>query len=303
MSIGHFEWLLGYADIRQFLLPSSIPARAADGGVDDLRAIVLGCGTSTLGVDLLREGWRTVVNIDNDAAQIEHMRAQFPQPAPAPGDTPSLEFLVGDLCDCEQAGCAQLIPDSFDLAVDKGTLDCILAERGADGSARLFREVWRLLRCGGAYVLVTLHPTELISSLITAVGMPFDFRLHPIEHSVGLSVREVCVATLVKLGGVPFDLNEIRAHHENVLDRWYREQNPLLTAERLLKLRAEFAAASQQVGRASLPLRMAYEVMFSDAERAELDFEFFLEDIGAAQLAVPGEMMLDEAVEFLKANQ
>jgi SAM-dependent methyltransferase len=302
---GHFEWLLGYADIRPFLLPSSMPAHhSADASAaDDLRALVLGCGTSTLGVELLRDGWKTVVNIDNNAAQIEHMRAQFPHPATGPGDAASLEWLVADACDCEHAACTQLTSESFDLAVDKGTLDCILAERGAEGSASLFREVWRLLRCGGVYVLVTLHASELLSSLITAVGMPFEFSLHPIEHSVGLSLREVCVATLRKVGGAPFDLAEVRAHHERVLDRWYREQNPLLTPDRLAKLRSDFDVASQRVGHTSLTLRACYEVMFSEAERAELDFEFFLEDVRASQLAVPGEMTFEEAVEFLKANQ
>jgi hypothetical protein len=52
---------------------------------------------------------------------------------------------------------------SFDLIVDKGTLDAVLVE----GSVyQMLAIVYNLLTIGGVYLICSLHEQEMISSLL-----------------------------------------------------------------------------------------------------------------------------------------
>jgi len=137
----------------------------------------------------------------------------------------------------------------------------------------------------------------------------------------------------------------VEAVHQVVLDTWFREQQPLLTPERQAALEAAWAAAVAGVGafgnahralplpppvdscqelaatatsatmttttqqlEARLGLRAAYEAMFLAEERAEYEFDDFLEDFQSGKSAeeTSGDsttLSLADAIEFLRANQ
>jgi len=126
-------------------------------------------------------------------------------------------------------------------------------------------------------------------------------------------------------------LSAVAAAHTLVMDEWFVEQHPLLTPEREERLihdwrnrvAIEAAAGTPEVRAAAerdgatasherthernskLSLQAAYEVMFSEMERSEFTFDYFLEDAaGEGVAAVEGAVMtLAEATEFLRANQ
>lgn len=92
------------------------------------------------------------------------------------------------------------------------------------------------------------------------------------------------------------DPEQVRQHIERTCDEWYQTTNPMVTSEREEQICMAFleaAAAKMNVkdddpeGR-ELPsaditfdLRQCYDVLFTDAEKEHLDYEYFLEDWGA----------------------
>jgi len=129
----------------------------------------------------------------------------------------------------------------------------------------------------------------------------------------------------------------VEAAHQTILDQWFREQQPLLTPQRQAALTSAWAGAAaaavaddratalplpprlsspelaatptQPLLLARLGLRAAYEAMFSADERAEYEFEDFLEDFQGGEQAreeTNGESLslsLADAIEFLRVNQ
>ena len=66
------------------------------------------------------------------------------------------------------------------------------------------------------------------------------------------------------------DVDKVYAHVNACSDRWYQQQNPILTHERTHQIRQDFAT--------SLPLQECYQVLFTEEEREHLTYEGFLED-------------------------
>jgi len=111
----------------------------------------------------------------------------------------------------------------------------------------------------------------------------------------------------------------VLAAHRGVLDEWFREVNPLATAERLSSLKEAWArrvivlssgsGSSEEEAEQDAPLSLAdaYETMFSEDERREFTMEYFLDDVAAfrseGSMANPEKLSLTEAVNFLEKNQ
>ena len=109
---GRFEWIAPWEEVRALLEPSVLGLRP------DARALDLGCGTSTLALELSRvPGIGSVVGLDREPGCIEHMRSTH-------GEPPGVRWVAGDIL---SPGADALIPSTcLDLIVDKGTLDCAL---------------------------------------------------------------------------------------------------------------------------------------------------------------------------------
>ena len=77
--------------------------------------MILGCGNSALSRDLADDGYHNVVSLDYSRVCIESMRRLHAS------SHPDLVWVEGDVRDLP-------FPDaSFDLAIDKGTLDALIA--------------------------------------------------------------------------------------------------------------------------------------------------------------------------------
>ncbi|OEU07544.1 hypothetical protein FRACYDRAFT_197568 [Fragilariopsis cylindrus CCMP1102] len=68
------------------------------------------------------------------------------------------------------------------------------------------------------------------------------------------------------------DFNAICQHVETVNNRWFQEEQPLLTDKRIQELKYSFSILSLEEG---------YDVIFTAAERESLTYEHFLEDWSA----------------------
>jgi len=102
------------------------------------------------------QGWRNITNIDFSKTCIDQgRRSQSSQ------NRPGLKWLVMDAC-------SMTFEDySFDVAVDKGTLDAIACSEAFDWLLpRMARSVARVLRPGGAWVCVSFTPPEIALPLL-----------------------------------------------------------------------------------------------------------------------------------------
>jgi SAM-dependent methyltransferase len=110
------------------------------------RFLNIGCGTSPMARDLLKDGFTSVISVDFSDVVVRHMASLH-------SDCPQLRWLTGD--------CTQLdLPDnSVDCVLDKGALDCLAA--GPDASARIrsyFTRIAHALTFAGTIILVSFGP-------------------------------------------------------------------------------------------------------------------------------------------------
>jgi len=158
-----YEWYQSYQNLCHLLDPGNLAA--APDSVSprffprkDCRILILGCGNSRLGEDMIRDGWTgRIVNVDFSPVVIEQLKSRytddFYKELEDTGATPcKMEFLCLDI--------TKRLPfddESFDLIVSKGSFDAILCSPGSMSNIRsLVEECVRLLKDGlGVFFLVT----------------------------------------------------------------------------------------------------------------------------------------------------
>ncbi|XP_077218615.1 S-adenosyl-L-methionine-dependent methyltransferases superfamily protein isoform X1 [Tasmannia lanceolata] len=108
------------------------------------RILMVGCGNSELGEDMINDGYQDVVNIDISSVVIEAMQKKY-------RDRPELKYIKMDVRDM-----SSFESGSFDTVIDKGTLDSLMCGHNAQQNARMMlEEVGRVLKSTGVYILIT----------------------------------------------------------------------------------------------------------------------------------------------------
>mmetsp|Transcript_21779 Transcript_21779/g.44475 ORF Transcript_21779/g.44475 Transcript_21779/m.44475 type:complete len:599 (+) Transcript_21779:153-1949(+) len=86
------------------------------------------------------------------------------------------------------------------------------------------------------------------------------------------------------------DREKVRRHIEQTCDEWYRQTNPMVTAQREEEIRLAFSRELSSIADGSgersklashdkmLDLNACYEILFTVAEKEHLTFEYFFED-------------------------
>jgi len=109
----------------------------------DDRVLLLGCGLSTLGVDMEAEGYSSIVAIDYSETCIQRMNDSR-------GPSSSVQYMVMDVT------CLDFEKGSIDCVLDKATLDSLMNEDEPSGVVcAMLREACRVLRPGGKYVCIS----------------------------------------------------------------------------------------------------------------------------------------------------
>lgn len=134
-----FDWYMGYDRLASILHQRLPPAR------DGAEILDVGFGTSEIPACLHADGWTNVTGIDTSVAAVSRARS-----ARRHAGRSELQFLQMDVC-------KMTFPEPcFHAVIDKALLDTLVC--GGHGFPRardMLSEVYRVLRPGGVYFLIT----------------------------------------------------------------------------------------------------------------------------------------------------
>ena len=170
-----FEWYGTYSELRPFV------AKAAARGVKRERVLVIGCGNSDFSTELyVKGGFHRVVNVDFSAPVIEEMRRK------TLAVCPEMEWRVMDVT------AMAFEEGSFDVVLDKGTLDAIFSTpESAPQAHQMLAEVGRVLSANhGRYMVVTLGQDFILRKLLETFGSGekgWQFDVHAVEDPAATS--------------------------------------------------------------------------------------------------------------------
>lgn len=110
----------------------------------------IGCGNSRLPEELAEEGYTNITNVDFSQKAIMLMEERCRE------KYPSLVFTAMNVLDMKELG-----PGSFNVVLDKGTLDSILCSDNAGPDCmKMLEEIYRVLAPGGRYICITYGDPE-----------------------------------------------------------------------------------------------------------------------------------------------
>ncbi|KAG6731449.1 hypothetical protein I3842_01G129800 [Carya illinoinensis] len=155
---GPFDWYQKYSSLAP-LINLYIPRSHRHH-----RILVVGCGNSAFSEGMVDDGYAEVVNIDISTVVTEAMQKKY-------SNRPQLIYMKMDVRDMSAFQTC-----SFDAVIDKGTLDSLLCGNNSQQNAlKMLKEVWRVLKDKGVYILVTY-------------GAPI-YRLHLLRDSCSWTIK------------------------------------------------------------------------------------------------------------------
>ena len=146
---GSFDWYNSYGAlrfaIRKFLVPEE--GLGSEDEAEEKEILIAGCGNSTFGCEMYDDGFRNITNIDVSEVVINQMADKY-------SSREDMEFTVMDVRNMEY------IPDeTFDAVIDKALFDALLCgDNNLDSVQCMLREVFRSLKPGGYYIMISHAP-------------------------------------------------------------------------------------------------------------------------------------------------
>ena len=136
-----FDWLENYSALRDIISSLNIPKETG-------QILNLGCGNSEFAENMYDDGYKNIKNIDISHNVIKAM-------AERNKEKEGMIYEVMDVRDLKYED------NSFDLAVDKSTIDALLCGEDAFiNVAKMIKEVQRVLKVGGYYMIVSYGTPE-----------------------------------------------------------------------------------------------------------------------------------------------
>eukprot|EP00475_Leptophrys_vorax_P044228 TRINITY_DN8779_c0_g1_i1.p1 TRINITY_DN8779_c0_g1~~TRINITY_DN8779_c0_g1_i1.p1 ORF type:complete len:247 (-),score=45.02 TRINITY_DN8779_c0_g1_i1:676-1416(-) len=153
-----YDWFFPYKNMKSGIYKALFPelqqeAEPTQEAKQATRVLIVGCGNSELSVDMFNDGFTNVLSVDYSTVLLEHMRSKYPH----------LQWEFQDVRELS-------LPDnSFDLVIDKGTLDSILCGTNSiENASKMLGHLQRVLKPGGVFLEYTYGtPTTRFPHLCT----------------------------------------------------------------------------------------------------------------------------------------
>lgn len=137
---GLFDWYADYSQIKQIM--DNMGLSKSD------RILMVGCGNSKLSEQMYDDGFTNIVNTDISPACIEHMKKHYEN------SEKKMEWMVMDATDLK------FEDQSFELVIDKGTIDALVCGTHVDATLKLLREMSRVTKVGHQFLVITYMGPE-----------------------------------------------------------------------------------------------------------------------------------------------
>ena len=304
--VGQFDWIVDFEYLRDYFGESYTGIR----NYESSNILVVGCGTSTLSSDIatnLKAG--SLLSVDNDEKCVSYMREKHKADL-------QMKWEVFDMIEDALSGnCDSMGECSFDLVVDKGSLDAMLVEGSI---TMMLLEVFRVLKEGGVYFICSLHAPALLRSLLEAPPLSYEVTFPALssakeEELSSVDGRCQTVAICRKCPGSHRSISteDMSATENAVMDQFYQTSCPFLTPERRSTIEALMASSARvetgegEEGAASpmVSLEDFHRCVFQEEMLLGYTIDLFLEDLEGFPLSQEGAITLDEALHFLSTKQ
>ena len=131
---------------------------------DKTRVLVIGCGNSDFSHELYLHSQPHIINIDFSPIVIEEMKRKAPH----------LTWEVMDMTKLAYAN------SSFDVVVDKGSLDALLSTHSKESSQdsnHMFNHISRVLDTSGCYICISLAQDYILHTLLSYFNQHSNFTI------------------------------------------------------------------------------------------------------------------------------
>lgn len=131
-----YDWYLKWDQLKYILVPEFLNRDSA---------LDIGCGNSTIPLELVNEGFQKVVGMDISKTVIDQNKQRY-------SDVKNLEFIVGDVLSMRDL----FDDESFDVIFDKGTMDCFMSSLSTSRNVpTMISEILRILKPNGVFIEVS----------------------------------------------------------------------------------------------------------------------------------------------------
>ena len=166
-SKSTFDWLEDYSSLKS-IISELIPEE----NKKISKILNLGCGNSLLCEEMYDDGYKNIINIDLSETVIKYMEKRNKE------IRKKLKFFV---MDCRELN---INDNSIDLAIDKSTIDALLCgENSFINVAKMLKEVQRVLKIGGYYLMISYGCPENRLIHIERKFLGFDIKIFKIVKS------------------------------------------------------------------------------------------------------------------------
>lgn len=160
-DVGSFDWYQRYAGMAP-LINMYLPKTG--------NVLMVGCGNAVISEEMVNDGYETITNIDISQVVIDAMKEKYKQ-------RPQLQY---QRMDVRHMGFKE---GEFDSVLDKGMLDSLMCGSSAPTSAAsMIKEVRRVLKPGGVYMLITYGDPRVRIPHLKCEGAPWEIKLHAIPR-------------------------------------------------------------------------------------------------------------------------
>lgn len=157
------EWFKNFESLKTFFNKHLVELKGPD---TNPRILHLGCGDSTVPIDLLSLGYQNQICIDFSSVVIQLMSQRHT-------DKPNIEWIVGDVREM-----TQIADGTIDVAFDKGTLDAMVSGSLWDppdmvktNIKRYVDEIARVLKPGGLFLYITYRQPHFMKPFLIREGI------------------------------------------------------------------------------------------------------------------------------------